>query len=103
VVSPDGVKTYGYNKRGQTESVKLGVSNEVFTARIAYDDIGHVKTLDYPQPLDEAPLAIASLISRHPCASLFVRGCVQFFQNADEQNIFAPVFGSANIPRDGRP
>jgi RHS repeat-associated protein len=58
VVSPDGAKVYGYNKRGQTESVKLGVSNEAFTARIAYDDIGHVKTLDYPHPLGEAPFGV---------------------------------------------
>jgi YD repeat-containing protein len=48
VASADGVKVYAYNKRGQTESVKLGVANEVFTARMAYDDVGHVKTVDYP-------------------------------------------------------
>jgi YD repeat-containing protein len=51
VVSPDGAKTYGYNERGQIKSIKLGVANEIFSARIAYDDVGHVKTLDYPQPL----------------------------------------------------
>jgi RHS repeat-associated protein len=58
VVSPDGAKTYGYNERGQTESVKLGVGSDNFAARMAYDELGHLKTLDYPQPLGMEPFGV---------------------------------------------
>jgi YD repeat-containing protein len=48
VVSPDGVKTYSYNKRGQTESITLGVNGDQFAARLGYDEFGRVNGIDYP-------------------------------------------------------
>ena len=53
VVSPDGVKTYGYNERGQTESIRLGVNDNQFAALLSYNDVGAVKAVDYPQPLGQ--------------------------------------------------
>jgi YD repeat-containing protein len=36
-----------------------------FTARMAYDDVGHVKTLDYPQPLGAPEFGVAYDIDPH--------------------------------------
>ncbi len=58
VVSPDGAKTYSYNERGQTESVKLGVNDNVFATRLGYNDVGDVKEIDYPQPLGQEPFGV---------------------------------------------
>jgi RHS repeat-associated protein len=58
VVSPDGVKTYAYTKRGQTETMTLGVNGELFTARWHYDNVGRVTSMDYPQPIGAEPFGL---------------------------------------------
>jgi RHS repeat-associated protein len=59
VTSPDAIKTYGYDKRGQTKSVTLGVNGDAFAAHFTYDEFGRVKGVDYPQPLGMAPFGVA--------------------------------------------
>ena len=65
VVSPDGVKSYAYNKRGQTERVTLGVQDHVFVARMGYDDVGRMNSLDYPQPLGMEPFGVTREYDAH--------------------------------------
>ncbi|MBK9261265.1 MAG: RHS repeat-associated core domain-containing protein [Polyangiaceae bacterium] len=56
--SPDGIKTYAYSQRGQLEGTTLSVAGESFTARMTYDDMGRVASVDYPQPLGELPFGV---------------------------------------------
>ena len=65
LMSPDGVKTYGYTKRGQTESVKLGVNGDVFAARFSYDDVGRLAGVEYPQPLGMAAFGVTHDYDAH--------------------------------------
>ncbi len=65
LTSPDGVKTYGYSKRGQTESVILGMSGDAFAAHFAYDDFGRLKGVDYPQPLGMEPFGVTHDYDEH--------------------------------------
>lgn len=59
LMSPDGIKTYSYNKRGQTESLTLGVNGDAFAVHFAYDELGRIDSIEYPQPLGMAPFGIA--------------------------------------------
>ncbi|HRI72673.1 MAG TPA: type IV secretion protein Rhs, partial [Polyangium sp.] len=65
VTSPDAIKTYGYNERGQTESVTLGVNGDAFVAHFTYDEFGRVKNVDYPQPLGMEPFGVTQDYDAH--------------------------------------
>jgi RHS repeat-associated protein len=65
LMSPDGIKTYGYNKRGQTESMTLGVNGDAFVAQFAYDEFGRVEGIDYPQPLGMATFGVTHDYDAH--------------------------------------
>ncbi len=56
--SPDAIKTYSYSKRGQLETEMLAVVGESFVVSLGYDDVGHVESVDYPQPLGQEPFGV---------------------------------------------
>ena len=58
VTSLDAIQTFSYNKRGQIEGMTQTVGGDSFAARQGYDDVGRVKSVDYPQPLGEEPFGV---------------------------------------------
>ncbi|HLM71735.1 MAG TPA: SpvB/TcaC N-terminal domain-containing protein, partial [Polyangiaceae bacterium] len=52
VTSPDGEKTYAYNKLGQLEGLTLAVNGAgaPLEGKLGYDAFGRVKTITYPTP-----------------------------------------------------
>ncbi len=65
VTSPDAIKTYSYTNRGQLESEMLSVVGESFAAKMGYDELGRVKSVDYPQPLGELPFGVMYEYDEH--------------------------------------
>jgi RHS repeat-associated protein len=61
LTSPDGVKSYTYNARGQLETLSLAVEGEpeVFTGRLDYDNAGLVSGITYPTPAGAPPFVVA--------------------------------------------
>jgi YD repeat-containing protein len=58
VTSPDAIQSFAYTARGQLEGMIQTVAGESFAARRQYDDVGRVKSMDYPQPLGEEPFGV---------------------------------------------
>ncbi|MBK9266189.1 MAG: hypothetical protein IPM54_41175 [Polyangiaceae bacterium] len=58
LTSPDGIKSFTYTERGQLEGMALIVGGESFAAQRSYDEVGRLKSIDYPQPLGEEPFGI---------------------------------------------
>jgi len=58
VTSPDAIQTFSYSKRGQLEGMAQTVGGDSFAARQWYDDVGRVKSIDYPQPLGVEPFGV---------------------------------------------
>ncbi len=58
VTSADAIQSFSYTAKGQLEGMVQTVDSGSFTARRTYDDIGHVKSMDYPQSLAEEPFGI---------------------------------------------
>jgi RHS repeat-associated protein len=61
VSTPDGVKSYTYNERGQLETLSLTVDGEpeVFAGRLDYDNAGLVSAITYPAPAGAPPFVVA--------------------------------------------
>jgi RHS repeat-associated protein len=58
VTSPDAIQSFSYTPKGQLEGMSQNVDGGSFAARRTYDDVGHVKSMDYPQPLGVEPFGV---------------------------------------------
>jgi RHS repeat-associated protein len=65
LTSPDAVKTYSYTAKGQLEKLMLTTNADSFAATWTYDEFGRSKTLQYPQPLGEAPFTLTRDYDAH--------------------------------------
>jgi YD repeat-containing protein len=53
VTSPEAIQSFSYTAKGQLEGMAQAVDGGSFASRRTYDNVGHVKSMDYPQPLGE--------------------------------------------------
>lgn len=58
VTSPDAVQSFAYTKRGQLEGMAQTVEGVSFAARQSYDDVGRVRSIDYPHALGVEPFGV---------------------------------------------
>jgi len=58
VTTPDAIQSFSYSKRGQLDGMTQTVSGESFASRRWYDEVGQVKSIDYPQPLGQEPFGV---------------------------------------------
>jgi len=58
ITSPDALQSFSYSARGQLEGIAQTVGGDSFAARRWYDDVGRMKSIDYPQPLGEEPFGV---------------------------------------------
>jgi RHS repeat-associated protein len=67
LASPDGVKTFAYNAKGQLASQSLAVTGEpeLLAASVTYDEFGRLDSLSYPAPNGAAPFAVKHVYDPH--------------------------------------